>query len=911
MAKNWHKYDISSLAKELNTNLSDGLSPREAAVRLDKYKKKSKGVKWSLFVSQRSGNILSLFDLFINPFALTQLALSVFALCFGKTMLGLFALVVSLVAIAIAGAMSKSSAETLEEMKNYASPMVRVKRGGSIFHIDGRNLVCGDLIIVAKGDLLPCDARIVESEGLAVDEFYRENGKTVRRRVRKSADIDFDHDSAIEAPDAHNMIYAGSAICEGAALCIVVEVGEDVYLGEFAECGSFGDKDGDPVVVKNLSFEVRRASVFCVAGLALVSLVALVTLGKSADIFFIFTNLLSSLFFVSARLPEFGSREIFSSYIARAKRRSISKKKRKDPAYIRNVKSLDTLSGITDLVLLGGAGLSHGDLKAEEIFIPVLGSVTPDDHEKLRYVSQLLYTYVKAKREKNHEITDTADHISDAAHKFLLDNGFDASGTDMTLRDLSYSYDVKIGHFFAYAETDTRFSRVGLIDDRNALELCDFVRDGDGLRELTESDVAKINENYDKTDRESLISVALISESENKTVFEALIVFKRMADADFSIAAEKLESFGVKTTVLLDNDRSSSLRLLSDDAVSHYVDDKIAYADDFRKDSLSILHGIGAYKAYVGFDNEEYALLLREMKKNGAVIAAFGISDSFNEVMASANLGITSDVVAYSGIKFRESVYEHLPAEGGDDCVRASQRTRLLSKVIIPRSGERGGGISCIFRALRLSRAAHISYAHSMLLFVLLMAPLLTFTLMSPLTGNVLLDPLMTIALSSCIALLSFKAFSDAEPSEIMLSQKRDLKIYALKLIKDNKPKIIALAASAFATSFVAMTLGLAGIFGSAPAYTLPIYLCMIFTVVFEMLAVRKRLVAFRDGKGRVNLKLVVSLVLLLIVAAIPMLKPFSAEFYKNGFGKYEFLLLPIYIFTYLVSKLIARMQKK
>lgn len=907
MAKNWHIYDVQTLAKELNTNLSDGLSPREAAVRLEKNRKNTKGKKWSLFVSPSKNSPRSYLQLLANPFALTMFAMSSLALCFGRTVLGLSALTVLISAAVISGLITYSANKTLEDMKDYASPMVKVKRGGNVYYIDGRNLVCGDLIIVSKGDLLPCDAAIVRCDGLSVDEFYRDGEKLLRRSARKSSDVNYDENTSVKSPDAENILYAGSVVCEGSALCLVLEVGSNTYLGEFSEAGALGDKDGEPLGVKNLFFEIQRFSLLALAILAVLSLVAIVTLGKKADLFFIFTTFLSAFFFISVNLPTFGSRAIFSSYISRAKRRKSSKKKRIDRSFVRNIKSLDTLSGITDLVLLGASGISQGELKASEVYIPTVGLTAFDDVDKQGSIHSLLYTYVKAKNEKNRELSDRTDHLTDAVRACLIKCGFDMSGSDMTLQSLSYSRDVKAGICFAYAETNTRFYRVGLVNGRSALDMCEYIRFGDELKTIDAEDIKNINEAYSNFDAQNRVAVTLISESEEKTVFEAVISFERLADSEFSAAAGKLESFGVKTTILLDNECNNSLYLLNDEAISAYIGEDIAYAKDFRANSLDILHGLGRYKAYVGFDKEEYVILLREMKKRGAVTAAMGVSDSYNEIMAAANLGITFDVVAYSGNKFREFVYEYLPAEGNDDCVRASQRTRLLSKVIVPRADERSGGISSVFRALRLSRAAHISFAHSLLLFVILMASLISFTVMSPLTGHVLLDPLQTVSLSAVIAIMSFTVFSDTEPSLKMLSPKKDLKIYTISLIKEFMPDIIGSAITAASVSLTAAVIALCGVFGDTPCFTLPVYTCMIFTLVLRVFTVRSRLVSFRDGKGRINSKLLISIGCLVFVGVIALIPPFSGEFYKNGIGLYELLILPSYALIYLISMGIAK----
>ena len=58
----------------------------------------------------------------------------------------------------------------LAALKDLASPRSRVRREGRVLHIGSHELVRGDTLLVAEGDRLACDARLVQALGLAVDE---------------------------------------------------------------------------------------------------------------------------------------------------------------------------------------------------------------------------------------------------------------------------------------------------------------------------------------------------------------------------------------------------------------------------------------------------------------------------------------------------------------------------------------------------------------------------------------------------------------------------------------------------------------------------------------------------------------------------------------------------------------------
>src|SRR6516164_6723854 len=58
----------------------------------------------------------------------------------------------------------------LEALRNLASPRALVIRDRKRKRIAGRDVVCGDLILLSEGDRVPADARLMESSDLQADE---------------------------------------------------------------------------------------------------------------------------------------------------------------------------------------------------------------------------------------------------------------------------------------------------------------------------------------------------------------------------------------------------------------------------------------------------------------------------------------------------------------------------------------------------------------------------------------------------------------------------------------------------------------------------------------------------------------------------------------------------------------------
>ncbi|MCK4231418.1 HAD-IC family P-type ATPase, partial [candidate division WOR-3 bacterium] len=59
---------------------------------------------------------------------------------------------------------------TLAALKKLASPRCRVMREGSIKEIDTEELVPGDVVLLAAGDKVPADGRLIDAKHILVDE---------------------------------------------------------------------------------------------------------------------------------------------------------------------------------------------------------------------------------------------------------------------------------------------------------------------------------------------------------------------------------------------------------------------------------------------------------------------------------------------------------------------------------------------------------------------------------------------------------------------------------------------------------------------------------------------------------------------------------------------------------------------
>lgn len=120
--------------------------------------------------------------------------------------------------------------------KVYDKTSVKVIRGGEVTVIPKEQVVCGDVLILEMGDKVAADGRLIESNGLKIDESML-TGES--ERVEKIADKVFAKGTPLA--ERLNMVYSGTFVGEGNGKMIVTAVGDNAELGKIA--GELGDKN--------------------------------------------------------------------------------------------------------------------------------------------------------------------------------------------------------------------------------------------------------------------------------------------------------------------------------------------------------------------------------------------------------------------------------------------------------------------------------------------------------------------------------------------------------------------------------------------------------------------------------------------------------------------------------------------
>ncbi len=169
----------------------------------------------------------------------------------------------------------------------------RVMRDAQEVQVSTIDLVPGDLLVLAEGDEIPADARVVEAYGLRTSNAAL-LGESLP--ARKSADASFGEEiSELERP---NLVFAGTSVVSGTGRAVVYSTGVRTQLGRIAHLTQ-STKDVPSPLHAELTRFTRRMMLIALALGVLVLVVGIFEIGLGFTQAFIL-----SLGVIVASVPE-------------------------------------------------------------------------------------------------------------------------------------------------------------------------------------------------------------------------------------------------------------------------------------------------------------------------------------------------------------------------------------------------------------------------------------------------------------------------------------------------------------------------------------------------------------------------------------------------------------------------------
>jgi calcium-translocating P-type ATPase len=213
---------VPEVCEALETSFS-GLSSAEAETRLSLY-------GHNILSKQKNEPIWEkLLQEFVHPPAVVLLIVSLIALTQLDFVLALIIWGIVIVNTGFSFWREYRAEQAIEKLREILPSFAHIIRDGVESYIPSSDVVPGDILILAEGDNISADARVIEAYGL------RTNNATLTGEAipaRKTADASLQ--SGLSELDRPNLIFAGTSIASGTGRAVVFSTGMMTQFGRIA-----------------------------------------------------------------------------------------------------------------------------------------------------------------------------------------------------------------------------------------------------------------------------------------------------------------------------------------------------------------------------------------------------------------------------------------------------------------------------------------------------------------------------------------------------------------------------------------------------------------------------------------------------------------------------------------------------
>jgi Ca2+-transporting ATPase len=243
----------------------------------------------------------------------------------------------------------------VQALQDLAAPLATVRRGGVTISLPAADVVPGDLLVLAEGDVVAADARLLSASSLEVDEALLTGESLPSARDPQAL-----AEAAAPLADRRCMVHGGTLVQHGHGLGVVVETGEHSQIGTVSALLSSARTPLTPLQ-RRLDRLGRTLSLVAVVGCAAVAVLGLWQ-GQPRELV-----LVTAISLAVAAIPE-SLPAVVALALAGGGRRMA-----RHGAIVRTLGAVETLGSVTVLASDKTGTLTTGEMEAVATWTPEAG----------------------------------------------------------------------------------------------------------------------------------------------------------------------------------------------------------------------------------------------------------------------------------------------------------------------------------------------------------------------------------------------------------------------------------------------------------------------------------------------------------------------------------------------------------
>lgn len=221
--ESWYSANEHEIYKSFDTSI-DGLTEYEAEKRIEQYglnelPQEEATTPWKIFRHQ-----------FVDPLIYVLIVAALVSIALDERTDAAVIMAVVLLNAVVGFFQEYKAEKAMKALAKLLSPKAKVVREGFEKVIDAEKLVPGDIVVVASGDVVPADIRVVNLRHLRVDESMLTGESSPVTKTVQAIKAE-----KLSSSDQKNMLFMGSNISSGNATGVVTGTGFSTQLGSITE----------------------------------------------------------------------------------------------------------------------------------------------------------------------------------------------------------------------------------------------------------------------------------------------------------------------------------------------------------------------------------------------------------------------------------------------------------------------------------------------------------------------------------------------------------------------------------------------------------------------------------------------------------------------------------------------------
>lgn len=223
----------TTLLENYNNTL-EGYEVNQVVERLDQYGSNELSHQDETSVFKR------LIEAFVNPFTIVLFVLGIISFIMDVILAkpedkSYVSVMIVVTMVSISGLLrfvqETRSGNAAEKLKAMIETTISVQRKAEgVFELPISDLVVGDIIYLAAGDMIPADVRILTSKDLFISQSSLTGESEPLEKFSEA--LTFDHENLL---DLNNLGFMGSNVVSGSATCMVIATGDETLFGNVAK----------------------------------------------------------------------------------------------------------------------------------------------------------------------------------------------------------------------------------------------------------------------------------------------------------------------------------------------------------------------------------------------------------------------------------------------------------------------------------------------------------------------------------------------------------------------------------------------------------------------------------------------------------------------------------------------------